>query len=209
MFYGEHDTDRIIRAFFPDMSFKGTFVDVGAGKPDFLSLSRHFKESGWTVICIEANPAFAKLHRDAGNRIIECAVSNYNADNVDFTICKTHVDGLGGTITMEAASALTSSPRYERAGDIRSKEVIKVKVRTLDAILASEPDIKSIDVMTIDVEGGELEVLGGFTQKHLHPGLFVIECLFGDRLGQDIALMQSIGYKLVTHQEYNYFYVRG
>jgi FkbM family methyltransferase len=208
-FYGEHNTDQTIRAFYPDPTFKGTFVDVGAGRPDFLSLSRHFKESGWTVLCIEANPIFAQLHRDAGNRIIECAASNYNADNVDFTICKTNIAGLGGTITMEAASALASSPRYEQAGDIRSKETIKVRVRTLDAILAAEADIKSIDVMTIDVEGGELEVLGGFKNGALHPGLFVIECLFGDRLAQDVAFMRSIGYKLVTRQEYNYFYIRG
>ena len=208
-FYGEHNTDQVIRSFFPDLAYEGVFIDIGAGRPDFISLSRHFKESGWTVVCIEANPEFARLHRETGNRIIECAVSNYNADNVDFTICKTHVNGFGGTITMEAASALKAIPRYESAGDIRSKEIIKVNVRTLDAILAlSLTDIETIDIITIDVEGGELDVLAGFTQKHMYPKLFVIECLFGDRLSQDIALMGSLGYKLVTNQSYNYFYIK-
>jgi FkbM family methyltransferase len=207
-FYGEHSTDQVIRSFFPDLSHKGTFIDVGAGKPDFLSLSRHFKESGWTVVCIEANPAFAKLHRDAGNRIVECAASNYNADSVDFTVCKTHLHGLGGIVTMEAASALKSTVRYQKAGAVTSGEIIKVKVRTLDAILAEMPDIKSTDVVTIDVEGGELDVLGGFTQRRLYPHLFIIECLFEDRIGQDMALMNSLGYKFVTHQVYNYFYLR-
>ena len=208
VWYGEFQTDATIRSYFPDMSYKGTLIEVGAGKPDFISLSKHFKESGWTVICVEANPEFARLHREVGNRIVECAASNYNADDVNFTVCRAHVSGLGGIITMEGASALKSTVRYQKAGAVTSGEIIKVKVRTLDSILAEMLDIKSTDVVTIDVEGGELDVLGGFTQRHLYPYLFVIECLFEDRIGQDMALMNSLGYKFVTHQAYNYFYLR-
>ena len=75
-YYAEHNTDRVIReAFFPDFKVKGVMVEVGGGTPEFLSMSKHFKESGWRTIIIEPNPFFAEQHRLIGNEVYEFACS--------------------------------------------------------------------------------------------------------------------------------------
>jgi len=177
-FYGEFKTDAVIRSYFPDYSYKGTFIEVGAARPDFISQSRHFKENGWNTVGFEANPHFAKMHRDAGNKVIEVALANYIADNVDFQILvATDWAGFeGGVVTMEAASALKPYAHVEAdlaKGNIyKGKQIVKVKVRTLDYIFSHPEEypqiegINKIDVMSIDVEGGELDVLRGFTKKN-------------------------------------------
>jgi len=53
-FYAEFETDRIIREkYFSDYTFKGTMVEVGAGLPDFISVSKHFRDNGWRCICVD------------------------------------------------------------------------------------------------------------------------------------------------------------
>jgi len=213
-FYGEFETDKAIRTIFPDMNYKGTFIEVGAGRPDFISLSRHFFESGWTTVGIEANPEFAQMHRAAGRRVIECAVSNYNKDDENFSIFRaTDWAGYaGGVVTMEAASALKPYPHTAAdmgKGIYKYKKDIKVRVRTLDNLFETEiADIKKVDVISIDVEGGELDVIGGFAKKELYPKVFVIECPYDNRAALEAATLGAIGYKLAHKQQINHFYVK-
>src|SRR5271169_6447682 len=50
----EGDVDLIVQdAFFPDPAYRGTMIEVGAAKPDYLSVSATFRERGWRVISIE------------------------------------------------------------------------------------------------------------------------------------------------------------
>jgi len=64
--HAEADVDRIVQQrFFPGQS-SGIFVEVGAARPDYLSNSALYRSLGWTVIAIEPNPEFCKLHRERG-----------------------------------------------------------------------------------------------------------------------------------------------
>ena len=166
----------------------------GAARPDFISLSRHFKESGWNTVGIEANPHFVKMHRDVGNKIVECAVSNYNADNIDFQIlvAQDWTGFEGGVVTMEAASALKPYPWVEtdlaKGSIYKGRQIIKVRVRTLDYLFENAigpfsdmAGITKVDVMSVDLEGGELDALRGFTKKAFYPFLFVLECPYSNR----------------------------
>jgi hypothetical protein len=58
------------------------------------------------------------------------------------------------------------------------KKEIKIKVRKLDTIL-KELKIKKIDILTIDVEGNEMEVLEGFNIKKYKPTVIVLENIGG------------------------------
>ena len=43
-FYSEFETDKYLREnFFPDLDYKGIMVEVGAGPPEFISNSKHFR----------------------------------------------------------------------------------------------------------------------------------------------------------------------
>jgi hypothetical protein len=86
-YYAEFKTDQIIREnYFPDFSFKGIMVEVGAATPDFISMSKHFRESGWRCICIDPNPHYVQMHLNCGNEIYKYACSFENKDNVDFQV---------------------------------------------------------------------------------------------------------------------------
>ena len=210
--YGEFETDKVIRSYFPDLSYKGTFIEVGAARPDFLSLSRHFKETGWSTIGVDANPVFAEMHRQAGNRIINVALSNYIADDVDFQIMfsKDNAGYEGGVVTMESFSSLKPWSHVGSQmtnGLYKAKKIIKVNVRTLDYLYDHDlADIKKVDVISIDVEGGELDVLKGLTNKNLYPTLFVIECLYNNRNAEEAAILGSMGYIKDKAQSHNHFY---
>lgn len=214
-FYGEFNTDQVIRSYFPDYGYKGTFIEVGAARPDFISLSRHFAENGWTTVGVDANPEFAEMHRKAGRRIIECALADYVKDDVDFQIlvARDWAGFEGGVVTMEAASALKPYAHVEgqlAAGQhYKGRKIVKVKVRTLDYLFENDlKDITKVDVISVDVEGGELDVLKGFTKKELYPAIFVIECPYDNRSAAETATLGAMGYKLVRKQNYNHFYMR-
>jgi hypothetical protein len=53
--------DGWIREYFPEMSYQGTFVDIGAYEPINISNSYHFEMNGWTVWCVEGNPTASQL----------------------------------------------------------------------------------------------------------------------------------------------------
>ena len=210
--YGESNTDEAIRSYFPDFSYKGTFIEVGAAGPMFLSLSRHFKESGWTTIGIEANPEFVKMQRAEGNRVVNCAISDYNAEAANFSILQAS-QWFGGTITMEAASALKPYAHVEadlaKGKMYKGKTIIQVRVRTMDRLFEEDlKDLSKVDVVSIDVEGGEVDVLKGFSKTQFYPKLFVIECPYENRWNEEAALLKSMGYLLDKKVIHNHIYLR-
>jgi len=207
-FYGELDTDRIIReVYFPDVEYKGTFVEVGGATPDFLSMSKHFKESGWRTIIIEPNPDFCKMHRDAGNEIYEFACSYEDKDNVDFTIVKQNVETIGGVITDHSFSSIEVKDEYLNKSGFKLNEnnaqKIKVNVRKLQTIL-SEIKIEKVDILSIDVEGWELEVMKGIDTNLIKCRYIILENLYDNTNYNDY--MTSIGFNLVQKISYNHVY---
>jgi hypothetical protein len=59
----EHDIDILVhRTFFP-YAPTGVLVEVGAGRPDYLSISASYRMLGWKIISVEPNPEFCALHR--------------------------------------------------------------------------------------------------------------------------------------------------
>ena len=177
-FYGEHGIDKIIREkYFPDYGYKGTLVEVGGGTPEFLSMSKHFKDNNWRTVIVEPNPTFCNLHKQAGNELYEFACSYTNQDDVDFTVV--HVNS--GEVTDHSFSALSIKESYRKISnnwvDALPKTTIKVNVRTLDSIIQMA-DIKNIDILTVDTEGWEIEVMRGLSV--IQPKIVVLENVCGD-----------------------------
>jgi FkbM family methyltransferase len=148
------------------------------------------------VIAIEPNPLFCELHRKRGYQILEYACGDRDEDGVDFSVVNSHgINYLDGVVSYESYSSLAikkSLARLDPKMDIRK---IKVNLRRLDTILRTHaPEIEQIDLLSVDVEGWELEVLDGLDfQKH-RPRVMVIENLFRERKYR--AYMRARGYKL-------------
>ena len=207
----EGNIDSIVwNEFFPNQN-AGVMVEIGAGRPDFLSIGAQFRSKGWRVISIEPNPDFAQKHRELGHEILEYACSDVDADNVDFVVAEARslLSYYGGTVTAESFSSLGVRGKYkDMLTNISEKfalRTIKVSARKLDTILAGLQRIEKIDVLAADVEGWELECLAGFSFGALAPKVAIIENLFQDTSYHDF--MRERGYKLWRVFEPNDVYV--
>lgn len=208
-YYAEFNTDQIIREqYFPDFDYKGLIVEVGGATPEFLSMSKHFKDSGWRSVIIEPNPTFAQQHREHGNEVYEFACSYEDRDG-EFTIVKQQVNAYGGMVTDHSFSAIEVKEDYLKKTNFSlsesNSEKINVKIRKLDSILG-DINIKHIDILSIDVEGWEIEVMKGFDTKNINCKLIIVENLFNDSSYKDY--FESIGYELSNAIEYNQIYLK-
>jgi hypothetical protein len=84
---------------------------------------------------------------------------------------------------------------------------IRVNVRRLDTLLTEHaPELEHVDLVSIDVEGWELEVLAGFSLERYRPTVLIVENVLEDA-GYRRALDQR-GYVLWRHVWPNDAYVR-
>lgn len=216
----EGDVDQIIRQrFFPKHDLGRVFVDVGAARPDYLSISALFRSIGWRIIAVEPNPAFCELYKEMGYKVLQYACGERDEDNVDFFIVDCHGgEYQGGHVSYESFSSLGIRGSYLnlKEGCSTDTKKIKVKLRRLDTILKTyAPDIDRIDILSVDVEGWELEVLGGLDVLRYRPRVMIIENLFNEKkyrsymkgidyilwkriLPNDIYIQQRVNYR--SHQ---------
>ena len=192
----EGDVDLVVlQRFFPKQN-SGVFVEVGAAGPDFLSISAIYRKLGWAVFSIEPNPAFCELHRAQGLNVLEYACGNRDEDDVDFCVVKSHgAKWEGGEVSYESLSSLGIKDSYAQLASAADVQKIKVKLRRLDTILRTHAkDVAHIDLLSVDVEGWELEVLDGLDFQRYRPRVLIVENIFRDNKYR--AYMRAKGYKL-------------
>jgi len=208
----EDDVDRLVfDTFFPGKA-DGVFIEVGAARPDYLSIGARFRQAGWKVIAIEPNPDFCAQHIANGHSVLEYACGDVDKDDVEFFVvdCK-GAEYLGGKVTAESFSSLGIKDEFvglfKRIEDKSTVKKIFVKVRRLDSIMAEhEPDVRKVDAMCVDVEGWELTVLKGFSLDKFKPSVVILENIF--RRPDYSIFMEKAGYDLWLGLGLNEVYIR-
>lgn len=177
-------------AFFESDKHKGFFVEVGANHPTNLSTSYPFEQAGWNGIVIEPLPDHAEaLRKGRKAKVYECACGEPD-DPPTLTLC-----------VADVASYI--SGRGVLRG-IDSDHSITVECTALDRILETEK-VTRIDLLSIDVEGSEINVLRGFSIKKYMPRLVFIEYHV---LSLNIHYyMKENGYKLIKRTGVNNWYI--
>jgi FkbM family methyltransferase len=209
----EGNVDLIVHETFFRGQKHGNLVEVGAARPDFLSIGASYRSRGWNVIAIEPNPQFCAAHRALGHKIFQYACSDENADNVQFFVADWHGhEYLGGEVSFESFSSLGVRGEYAAMltnikGPKPDLTTIRVQVRRLDTILAQHaPDVKDIDILAVDVEGWELNVMRGLDIPKYRPKVVILENLFDD--AGYVSFMKDSGYFLWRQLKPNDVYVR-
>lgn len=208
-YYAEFDTDKIIREkYFPNYDYKGLIIEVGGATPEFLSMSKHFKDNGWRTIIIEPNPTFAQQHIEIGNEVYQFACSYEDKDG-EFTIVEQQVSAYGGIVTDHSFSSIEVKDSYLRKTNFNltnsNSKKINVKIKKLDTIL-NEINISKIDILSIDVEGWEIEVMKGLNTENIDCKLIVVENFLDDDSYK--KYFESIGYYLSDNIQYNQIYLK-
>jgi len=157
----------------------GYFVDVGAA--DGVALSNTFlleKRYGWRGICVEANPrTFERLRRARDVACVNVCV-DAGEGTVDFAL-RQQLSGI--------VSAQGEDPR---ASD---HEVVRLPTRTLESILRENAAPAVIDYLSLDVEGAEERILGGFAFDE-----YCFRCLTIERPSEALrAVLADRGYRAV------------
>lgn len=169
----QHGEDRLLAERFGHKR-DGHYVEVGALDGEYLSNTYYFEKAlGWTGVLVEPNPEQADLcrkHRPASHVATFAAVA----------------PGHEGTVTLQVAegnegySTLSANRTYSRILSERNLVTtpLVVEATTLDAIL-EEAAMPAIDIMTVDVEGHELEALRGLDLRRWQPTVLLVESASG------------------------------
>jgi len=199
--YAQNAEDVLIDRFFGGKIF-GSYIDVGAARPDVNSVTKHFYDMGWSGLNIEpVESAFALLERDRPRDTnLKLAVSN--------------VVGTRTLYEIPSNQEISSLDR-EAADDARNRHDVaaierEVEVSTLAAI-CEEHGIHAYDFLKVDVEGHELEVLSGVDLIHHRPELIVVESTRPETSAPSHEAWEPMvidaGYRFAFYDGLNRYYV--
>ncbi len=169
----------------------GVFVDIG-GYDGVTGSNTFFFEvwRGWTGLLVE--PVEKSLEKARGMRrctCVGCAVAEADG-NAEFIEVKS------GFTQMSGMAHSYDPAMLERArADVRHREALRaVETRSLASLL-SEHAIMRADFISLDIEGGELEVLSGFPFDRFDVTIWAIE----NNTGNDAirAIMMRNGYYMI------------
>jgi FkbM family methyltransferase len=201
-YYSQYGQDRYLDRMVFRGKRGGVFIDIGAHDGVEMSNSCLFERSrGWTGVCVEPRPAtFAKLRASRSAHCANCCIGNAGGE-VRFLEVEGPGEMLSGILDNMKPGHLARIDR-EIAEQGGSKRIIDVPVRPLADVL-NDAGVTRADLLTLDIEGGELNVLRGIDfnatpiravcvennepdqyaiQNHMRAQGYEFVCLAGDEI---------------------------
>jgi len=195
-FYSQHGEDCLLWHFFQDVS-DGFYVDVGAFDGKHLSNTYVFDRKGWGGVCVEPEKAYFDLCQKA--RTAMCAnvacVGDPSIDSLEFMTLDQ--GGLGSQ-----AKEIFEQTKHKKKFSFSTTQV---KAATLDQVL-SECDAGQIDLLSLDVEGLEIDVLKGLNIAKYKPRILVIEANTPEAKAKLDLYLAAFGYVCAGNINVNQFY---
>jgi FkbM family methyltransferase len=184
--YSQFGEDAVLQSLVPELP--GRYVDVGAGDPIHGSNTYALYLRGWRGVLIDpirSNTQLAEVLRP-GDTVLQAACSNSSGELTFFEFQPYEYS----TTSLERVDELAQQGRTP----IDSYSVPVVALREIPVV----PDLYSI--LSIDVEGMELEVLMSNDWEAFIPELIVIEEWMGPlkEKTQVSEFLASRGYNLVA-----------
>jgi len=190
LFFSQAGQDRVIDRIL-NGKHDGVFVDVG-GYDGVTGSNTLFFEvfRNWTGILVEPSPTQLELACAARKcRCLDYAVAGETGDAQFMEVISGYTQ-MSGFLDSYAVDLLTKV----RENPLHKEVVHNLSKKTLQSIL-DENDLKKIDYLSLDVEGGEMDILTNFPFDNYDIDMFSIE---NNVQSSDLPqLMKSKGYDLV------------
>lgn len=204
--YSQYGEDLEILKFFGEAS-SGYYVDVGANNGIRDSNTALLEERGWTGLLIEANPELIEQASQARPKSIvihSAVVDSENIDAIEFyqvTGRSPNLDGL--STTLKNSSFLAKISAY--GGQYKN---LRVPAQTLNRIFQDRCVPDRFELLSIDVEGAELQVLKGLSLERYIPRLIIIEDNSNGVDWRVTDCLKQWGYQRIHRTGVNDWYVR-
>lgn len=165
-------------------------IDVGANDGNYGSNSALLELHGWSCVLVEPNADLCKqiLAKRKPYKLFEYAASSKESE-VTLYLVK------GGALAHGLSTLVPNKENMERIESNNfSYEQTKVRSKTLDSMLL-EAKVTNVDVVSIDVEGHELEALKGLSIEKWNPRIFILEDNSMFKSNDISVYMSTYGYK--------------
>ncbi|MHB1192909.1 MAG: FkbM family methyltransferase [Longimicrobiales bacterium] len=178
-------------------------LDLGANDGCVGSMSLNFIQLGWSAVLVEPLEEMMALarrnvaeHRREGQDVLFCSFALGDRDGEGLFEAEVAQDiaHMEGHLTTTPSST-TRSVRVVSVGSFVAMEEVRALLDASDLV-----------VLSLDIEGGEIPVLGGFLEMGIHPDFVVIEHL--RTAGEHDALLAAHGYRKLGRVAFNDLYER-
>jgi FkbM family methyltransferase len=148
----------------------GFFIDIGAHDGIQISNTYVLEQQGWQGICIEPIPEiYSLLQENRSCDTFNVAISS-STDKAASFFKVSGMEGLSG-LERQMPDRIRLGLQ-ERGLDI---ELITVNAIPFDELMKTYPHLEYVDFLSIDVEGGEQDVLDSIDFQRMRFGLITIE----------------------------------
>jgi FkbM family methyltransferase len=197
MYHSQFSQDKIAHDLFFPGKRDGFFVDVGAHDGKIFNNTLFFETAlNWRGINVEPIPSvFQTLCQNRPNCInINCAVSDVSG-TADFTRITGYSEMLSGITSAYQPSHIMriEDEVATKGGEVHHDTVV---TRRLDEIL-SEHNASHVDLLSVDVEGGELQVFKSIDFDKVEIDVIVFECNYPDTKKETIDYLREKGYDVM------------
>jgi FkbM family methyltransferase len=198
MYYSQYKQDEYLETSIFKGFKNGLYMDIGAHDGVTINNTLYFeKNNNWNGINIEPlDDVYNKLVVNRPNSInIKCAVCNTDG-SAEFISNKGYTEMLSGLKS-------TFDPRhhirlqYENIHNNSTSNIIKVDTKRIETI-CDEYNIKHINYLSIDVEGGEFEVIKSINFDKVFIDVIVFENNYDDISVPIIMHLENNGYVVIN-----------
>lgn len=204
-FYSQCGQDRFIYENFFQMKRGGVFVDIGAHDGISLSNTYFFEQQGWSGICIEPIPEiFNQLKNNRRCLCIQGCVGK-EAEAIPFL----RIFGDPPNLEMLSGIVENYDPKHleriqKNISDLGGSSTL-ISVRSLDLTkLLIENGIFYVDYLSIDTEGGELDILKSIDFSQIEIDVISVENNY--HINGFKEFLEPLGYVLVHQLEQDEIY---
>lgn len=201
-YFSQTGEDIIIQNFFGEVK-DGFYVDAGCHEPIKWSNTFKLYLQGWSGINIDANSSMMK--KVAKTRKLDINICVALSDSVKkVTFYKSATSPAVNTISTKTYD------EWKFRWDFDDKDREELTTTTLTKILEEHlPAEKKIDLLSVDVEGHDLEVIKGLDLNRFRPKLIVAECHELDKFAQSDLNnhLTDNRYKLIGFTTFNVYFM--
>ena len=166
----------------------GIYLDIGAAHPSHISNTKLLEEKGWNGVLVEPNPFFTeKIKSERKALLLPCAVTPQPTGPAVLEVAEDpEFSRLAGMAEVDPG---------ERQGKRATARAIEVQTVDIVSVCKTvHAEFRTLDFVSLDVEGLEYDILLNFVFAELAPSVICVEHNSAASEQKISGLLESKGY---------------